>query len=93
VEGRSAHTLDPQRREPGAHRSRRLVGEGDREDLLGDERAGGDLVRDPVRDRRRLAGACPGEDADRPAHGLRGLPLLGVQPAEDELLVHQDVQP
>ena len=93
VEGRRAHALDPQRSEPCSHRARRLVGERDREDLLGDERSGRDLVRDPVGDRGRLPRACPGQDADRPADRLCGPPLLRVQPPEDLLLVHQDVQP
>jgi hypothetical protein len=93
VEGRRAHALDAERREPRPHLARGLVGERDREDLLGEKRAGRDLVRDPMRDRRRLAGARPGEDADRTPHGLRGQPLLRVQPSEDPLLVHQDAQP
>ena len=49
---------------------------------VGRERARRDLLRDPARDRRRLAGARAREDADRPAHRLRGAPLLGVQAVE-----------
>ena len=41
-----------------------------------------DLLRDAPGDRRRLAGAGPGEDAHRPAHRLGGTPLLGVQAVE-----------
>ena len=41
-----------------------------------------------VRDRRRLAGSSSGDDADRPADGLDGGPLLGVQAVEDPRSVH-----
>ena len=40
------------------------------------------LMRDAMRDRRRLARAGPGEDRDRPSRGLHGLPLCFVQPRE-----------
>ena len=78
--------LDPVRaepRQPRAHLARGLVGEGDREDLVGAHRARRDLPGDPPRDRRRLPGAGAGEDADRPAHRLGSTPLLRVQPLED----------
>ena len=68
-----------ERLEPRAQLARRLVRERDGEDLVGAKRARRDLVRDPVRDRRRLAGAGAREDADGPAHGLDRAPLLGVQ--------------
>jgi hypothetical protein len=41
-----------------------------------------DLVRDPARDRRRLARAGAGEDAGRPAHGFDGDALLRGQSLE-----------
>src|SRR5204862_2734146 len=47
-----------------------------------------DLVRDPPRDRRRLARPGAGENADRPANRLDGPPLLVVQAREDALRVH-----
>ena len=50
---------------------------------VGRERTGRDLLRDPPRDRRRLARAGAGEDADRAAHRLGRAPLLGVQAVED----------
>ena len=74
---------DAERGQPRAHLRRRLVREGDREDLAGRERAGGDLVRDAPRDRRRLARAGAREDADGAAHGLDRAALLGVEPLED----------
>src|SRR5439155_11945122 len=45
-----------ERGEPRPQLARGLVGEGDSEDLLAPERVARDLVRDPARDRRRLAG-------------------------------------
>ena len=45
---------------------------------------------DPARDRRGLPGASPRENADRPAHGLRSAPLLGIQPFEN---VHPSTLP
>jgi hypothetical protein len=65
--------------EPAAHLARRLVRESDREDLRCLKRARCDLVGDPVGDRRRLARAGAGEDADRSAHGFDRAALLGVQ--------------
>ena len=68
VEGRRAHAGHAEPLEPRAHLARRLVGERDREDLRRRERARGDLVRDPVRDRRRLARARARRGC-RPARG------------------------
>ena len=56
-----------------------LVRERDREDLVRAEGSRRDLVRDPVRERRRLAGSGSGEDAHGPANGVDRTPLLGVQ--------------
>ena len=69
--------------QPLAHHSRGLVREGHGQDLRRLEGAGQHLVRDPARDRRRLARAGAGEDADRAAHGLDRRALLRVQPLED----------
>ena len=65
--------------EPPTQLAGRLVREGDRKDLVRTERARRHLARDPVRDRRRLAGARAREDADGAAHRLDGAPLLGIQ--------------
>src|SRR5262249_51247372 len=74
--------------EPTAHLAGRLVRERDGEDLPGREGPGRDLVRDPACDRRGLAGARTGQDADRPADELGRAPLLGVQAVEDGVRVH-----
>ena len=76
MEGRAPHARHAELLEPAAHLAGRLVGERDREDLVGAKGAGRNLVRDPVRDRRRLPGAGPGEDANRPADGLDRAALL-----------------
>ncbi len=75
--------------EPRAHLAGRLVREGDGEDLRGPEGAGQHLVRDPAGDRRRLAGAGAGEDADRAAHRLDRRALLRVQACEDVFRSHR----
>ena len=49
-----------------AHLPRRLVGERDRQDLVGLGRVGGDQVGDPVRQHAGLARAGAGEDQQRP---------------------------
>ena len=68
--------------EPCAHLPRGLVRERDREDLVRLHAAGGDQVRDAVREHARLAGACAGDDQQR-AFGLQdGLSLGIVQPFE-----------
>ena len=85
VEGARRDAGGAQARQPLAHLRRRLVREGDGEDLAGRERARRDLVRDAPRDRRRLARAGAREDADGAAHGLDRAPLLGVEPLEDVL--------
>ena len=89
VEGSRGNAGDAEAGQPLAHLGRRLVGEGDGEDLAGRERTGRDLVRHSPRDRRRLTGARAREDADRPAHGLDRAALLGVQPREDVLRRHR----
>ena len=64
------------------HLARGTRGERDRQHLGGDIEALRHSVGDPVRDRARLAGARPGEDADRPAECLGDLTLLGVEGAQ-----------
>ena len=83
VEGPRLDTRGAEGREARAELARGLVRERDREDLGGLERARRDLVRDPPRDRCRLARAGAGEDADRAGHLLRGTALLGIEPVED----------
>ena len=73
---------------PGTHLAGGLVGERDGEDLGRLERAGQDLVRDPARDRRRLARAGAREDADRSAHSLDRRALLRVETGEDVFRSH-----
>ncbi len=89
VERRRAHAFDAERREPSAQFARGLVRERDRDDLRRRKRAARHLTRDPPRDRRRLAGSCAGEDADRTARCLSCCPLLLVQPGEDPFDVHR----
>ena len=82
VEGPGGDARGAERREARLHHPCGLLGEGHGENLGWRERARLDLVRDPPRDRRRLARPCAGEDADRAAHRLGGAPLLGIQPFE-----------
>ena len=82
VERSGADALHPERGEASAQLAGGLVGEGDRHDPRRRERAGRDLLRDPARDRRRLARARAREDADRAAHRLGRAPLLRVQAVE-----------
>ena len=52
--------------DPLAHLRRRLVGEGDREDLPRPGGAGGEQVGDPVGEHAGLAGAGPGQHQQGP---------------------------
>ncbi len=65
-----------------AHLARRLVGEGDREDLGRPGAAGGDEMGEAGGQRRGLAGAGAGEDQHRAFGGQHGLALRGVEAAE-----------
>ncbi len=86
VERRRAHALDAERREPRrAARPAALSVNVTATSSAAGERPARDLPRDPPGDRRRLAGAGAGEDADRPARRLDGGALLRVQPGEDPL--------
>ncbi len=65
-----------------AHLARRLVGEGDREDLLGTGALGGDDVGDAVGQHARLATAGAGEDQQGSVGGLDRAPLRLVEAGE-----------
>ena len=85
MEGACLHAVRAEIAQPGAQLARGARGEGDREQLAGRNRAGAHLEGDPVGDRPRLARTRTGQDADRPAHGLRGGLLLGVEPAQHDV--------
>ena len=72
-----------QRRDPLAHLLRRLVGEGDREHLIGLGMPVADEVGDPVGDDARLAGARAGENQQRPVEMQRRFALFGIQLVEE----------
>ena len=65
-----------------AHLLRRLVGEGDREDLAGPGALGAHQPGDPVREHARLAAARAGQDQQRPLAVRDGLALGLVEPRE-----------
>ena len=71
-----------QRADAHAHLARRLVGEGDRQDLMRASAAGGDEMRDAGGQDARLADAGAGENQDRPVQRLDRAPLLFVQAVE-----------
>ena len=64
------------------HLARRLVGEGDGEDLAGPGAAGGEDMGDAGGEHAGLAGAGAGEHQHRPVQRLDREPLLGVQLVE-----------
>ena len=68
--------------DPLGHLARRLVRERDREDRAGRHAVLADQVRDPVRERPRLARAGPGHDEDGPLRVQDGLGLDVVQAVE-----------
>ena len=68
--------------EPLAHLPRRLVREGDRQDLVRLHAAGSDQVRDAVGQHARLARARAGDDEQRALGGEDGLALGVVQVGE-----------
>ena len=61
------------------HLARRLVGEGDGEDLPGLGAAGGEQMGDAGGEHARLAGAGAGQHQNRPLGRLHRCALLGVQ--------------
>src|ERR671937_330363 len=88
VERAGRHAFRAERLEPRAHSGGGLVSERHGEDLACVESTACDLLRDPPRDRRRLAGTRAGEDADRSAHRLDRAALVGIQPVENMRGVH-----
>ena len=68
-----------------AHLLRGLVGEGDREQLVGARLAAVDQVGDAMSEHARLARAGAGEDQQRPLVVHDGLPLGGVEALEKRL--------
>jgi hypothetical protein len=73
---------DAQTRQPGTHLGRGASGERDREHVPGLDLLGQGTIGDPVRDGAGLAGAGPGENAERPTGRGDRDPLLVVQPAQ-----------
>ena len=79
------HALDrlaDQQADALLHLARRLVGEGDGEDLRGEGEAERQDVGDAGGQHARLAGAGAGQHQDGALGGLDGEALLGVQPFE-----------
>ena len=66
-----------------AHLGGRLVRERDGQDLAGSRIPGGKQVGDPAREHPGLARACPGDDQQRPAAVLDGLPLRRVEVGDE----------
>jgi len=71
---------------PLRHLRRRLLGEGEGEDLFGPRALGGDQVGDATSEDRRLPGARPGNDEERTLAVGHRLELGLVQPLEDARL-------
>jgi hypothetical protein len=69
--------------DPLAHLLRRLVGEGDGQDLVGLRAPRVQEPCDPVREHARLAGARAGEDEQRTFAVGHGLALRRVEPGEE----------
>ena len=65
--------------DPGFHLRRRLVGEGQRQDLFGSRLALGDEMGDPPRDDGRLPGPRAGDDQQRSRIVGDGLSLPPIQ--------------
>ena len=64
------------------HLARRLVREGDRENLVRLRTDGVDQVRDAIGEDAGLPGARAGDDEQRPFGGEHGLPLRGIEVGE-----------
>ena len=73
------HLPGTQLAQPPTQLPGRLHGKSNREDPVGLERSSQYLVRNPASDRRRLAGAGAGKNAERSPNRLNGAPLLGIQ--------------
>ena len=67
---------------PSTHLARRLVGEGDRTDLVGPHAPGRDHVGDPMGEHAGLPAAGAGKDEQRAIGGLDGLTLGRIQPLQ-----------
>jgi hypothetical protein len=89
VERRGAYSVGAEQAQPAGQLPGCLGGERHRNDLLGREGTGGDLERDPARNRGRLAGSRSREDAQGPARRLGCGALLGVEAGEDPLGVQE----
>ena len=85
VERRGPHALHAETGQPRAQLARGLVREGDGDERGRLERPACDLPGDPAGDRRRLARACAGENAHRPARRFDGGALFCVQSGKDSL--------
>jgi hypothetical protein len=86
VEGHDPHGADgpaDEELDPLAHLVRGLVGEGDRQDLVGARLPRVDQVRDPVGEDARLARACARQHQER-AVGVQDGLALGVVEALEE---------
>ena len=86
VERQQPHGPSPrpgERRGPGRHLPRRLVGERDGQDLGGRDAPLGQQVGDPVGQHAGLARAGPGHDEQRAALVHDGSALLRVQPVQE----------
>ena len=68
--------------DPLAHLARRLVGEGDGQDLVRPRPSRGDQMGDPGRQHPRLADAGAGKHEHRPVERLDRCELLGVEPSQ-----------
>ena len=68
--------------DPFAHFPRRLVGEGDGQDLVGKRPSGQQDMREPCGQHTSLAGARPGQHQQRAVDGLHRLPLFRVQASQ-----------
>ena len=91
VEGRHPHAARVVTHEGAralAHFGRRLVREGDRQDLPSPRAARGQQVGDAVREHARLTGACTSQDQQRRARVSDGLALTIVEAARQRLGVH-----
>jgi hypothetical protein len=71
-----------QRLQALTHLASGLIGEGDREHVVGRDALVLDQVRDAMDDDARLAGAGPGDDEQRAARGLDGFALGRVEAFE-----------
>ena len=87
------HPVDLERLEPSLQLTRRLVREGDGEDLRGIERSAPDLAGDPMRDGGRLPRPRTSQDHDGSAECERGFALGIVQAGEHALEVGHPADP